>query len=51
MAGWNIFADQRWGSVTSPTTSPGACSKREGSDPDYTPKCEESDWLLLGADA
>ncbi len=39
--GWNTSAALPSASATSPTTSPGACSKPAVSDPDYTLVCEE----------
>jgi hypothetical protein len=52
-AGSNTSAALRSGSATSPTTSPDPSSKPAGSDPNYTPDCEEPDYVtrvLVGLD-
>src|SRR5690625_5231338 len=46
-AGLNICAGLLWGSVTSPTTSPGVCSSPVASDRFYTLKYDEPDNALF----
>src|SRR5699024_10892204 len=45
-AGLNICAGLLWGSVTSPTTSPGVCSSPVASDRFYTLNYDEPDSFL-----
>src|SRR5699024_488480 len=48
-AGLNICAGLLWGSVTSPTTSPGVCSSPVASDRFYTLNYDEPNLTALGS--